>query len=283
MRKSVAKTAALLLALLLLAAAGSVFAAAEDVAYGDWIAVDGAAVAAEFWASPAENVNVGYEYRLGTDGESLYFSFRTKDSFETVSQIFRFWFRDNANVAVYTDFVTVAVTDGVFSVLNAKTNTSTTENKAADWAAEDAAKVTIDSKKDGDYTTVALSFPLSILDKADKSVDVWVSYWPTFLEGAVDMTCLHSGPITVGETPAAPYNAWNADGDTTLALASEPTDTSEPVVSSEAPVESTAPATSSEAPASSQTPSTGDAGVAAAILLAAAALAAATAVKKSRA
>ena len=50
MRKSVAKTAALLLALLLLAAAGSVFAAAEDVAYGDWIAVDGAAVAAEFWA-----------------------------------------------------------------------------------------------------------------------------------------------------------------------------------------------------------------------------------------
>lgn len=135
MRKSVAKTAALLLALLLLAAAGSVFAAAEDVAYGDWIAVDGAAVAAEFWASPAENVNVGYEYRLGTDGESLYFSFRTKDSFETVSQIFRFWFRDDANVAVYTDFVTVAVTDGVFSVLNAKTNTSTTENKAADWAA----------------------------------------------------------------------------------------------------------------------------------------------------
>lgn len=271
MRKSVAKTAALLLALLLLAAAGGVFAAAEDVAYGDWIAVDGAAVAAEFWASPAENVNVGYEYRLGTDGESLYFSFRTKDSFETVSQIFRFWFRDDANAAVYTDFVTVAVTDGVFSVLNAKTNTSTTENKAADWAAEDAAKVTVDSKKDGDYTTVALSFPLSILDKADKSVDVWVSYWPTFLEGAVDMTCLHSGPITVGETPAAPYNAWNADGDTTLALASEPTDTS------------SEPSVSSEAPASSQTPATGDAGVAAAVLLAAAALAAAAAVKKSRA
>ena len=136
--------------------------------------------------------------------------------------------------------------------------------------AEDAAKVTVDSKKDGDYTTVALSFPLSILDKADKSVDVWVSYWPTFLEGAVDMTCLHSGPITVGETPAAPYNAWNADGDTTLALASEPTDTS------------SEPSVSSEAPASSQTPATGDAGVAAAIILAAAALAAAAAVKKSR-
>ena len=218
---------------LVLAMAVSCFAltslAEGNATYGDWIKVDGATVGIENWYDPVEDKNASYEYRLGTDGENLYFSFRTTDSLERGTlgnDLFRVWFRDDATATIYTDFVTVKYENDDFSIANAKYNTSTTENKGADWSAEDIEKINLSSSEDGDYTTVEISFPFSILDKAGESVDVWVSYWPYFLENAVGTTCLHSGETGVWneetqkvDTSKLPYTTWNADDDANLVIA----------------------------------------------------------------
>ena len=221
---------------LVLAMAVSCFAltslATEDsatVSYGDWVTVDGSTVDITNWTDSVDAKTASYDYRLGSDGENFYFSFRTKDSLDRASlgnDVFRIWVRDDATATVYTDFITVKVEESVFSVSNAKYNTSTTENKGETWSDENIAKINVSSAKDGDYTTVEVSFPFSILDKADESVDVWASYWPYALTGAKATTCLHSGAVGVlnNETgkvdgSKAPYTAWNADADATLPIA----------------------------------------------------------------
>lgn len=221
---------------LVLAMAVSCFAltslATEDsatVSYGDWVTVDGSTVDITNWTDSVDAKTASYDYRLGSDGENFYFSFRTKDSLDRASlgnDVFRIWVRDDATATVYTDFITVKVEESVFSVSNAKYNTSTTENKGETWSDENIAKINVSSAKDGDYTTVEVSFPFSILDKADESVDVWASYWPYALTGAKVTTCLHSGAVGVlnNETgkvdgSKAPYTAWNADADATLPIA----------------------------------------------------------------
>lgn len=229
---------------LVLAMAVSCFAltslATEDsatVSYGDWVTVDGSTVDITNWTASVDAKTASYDYRLGSDGENFYFSFRTKDSLERNElgdDVFRIWVRDDATATVYTDFITVKVVEGVFSVSNAKYNSSTTENKGENWSEENIAKINVSSAKDGDYTTVEVSFPFSILDKADESVDVWASYWPYALTDATSTTCLHSGAVGVlneetGKVDGskAPYTAWNTDADATLTIA---VSTDDPVV-----------------------------------------------------
>ena len=102
---------------LVLAMAVSCFAltslATEDsatVSYGDWVTVDGSTVDITNWTASVDAKTASYDYRLGSDGENFYFSFRTKDSLERNElgdDVFRIWVRDDATATVYTDFITV--------------------------------------------------------------------------------------------------------------------------------------------------------------------------------
>ncbi|MDD4422130.1 MAG: dockerin type I repeat-containing protein [Eubacteriales bacterium] len=143
-----------------------------------------------------------YSYRVTYDATDLILEFKTNDALPTSGSAFRFWFRDEADATVYTDFITIkAIAAGVYAVENAKYNTSKTENKGADWA--DISGIRLSNVLEGGVNTFTVKVPLSSFDGLAKQdqLDYWVTKW------SVGGGSLHSGKTN--KTLSEPYKCWD--------------------------------------------------------------------------
>lgn len=182
-----------------------------------WLSVNGDTETAN-WYNPVI-AGSNFDYRITYDATDLFLEFRTNDTLPTTGDVFRFWFRDEDDSDVYTDFITIkALAAGVYTVANAKYNTSKTTNAGANWA--DLSVIKLTNTLVNGVTSFKVTVPRSSFSglATQDQLDFWVSEFLSKTTGTTTtISTLHSGNAT-----SQPHQLWIESEDDTVNFGTAP-------------------------------------------------------------
>ncbi|HAN21849.1 MAG: hypothetical protein A2Y15_06430 [Clostridiales bacterium GWF2_36_10] len=205
------KFLAIFLAILMVSTSCVTFIAAlDDVGgSGDWITVNGD-TDTDHWYGPVI-AKSNFDYRVTSDETNLYLEFKTDDALPATGNVFRFWFRDESDSAVYTDFITIgAIASGIYTVSAATANTSKTINSGTAWSAANKAAIKLSNTLASGVTTFKVTVPITSFNglASQNHIDYWVS---DFVKSTAPASTLHSGNAT-----NQPHVLWDTAEDNTI-------------------------------------------------------------------